>query len=122
MPITTYVRKDGTIAEYDQNAYNRKHYEKTSQEQYKCEYCQKTIKAVSRSAHERGKAHLRAKVLCERFYDMGLPQLDASISVTTEQIEFAMIRAMRNRNETTLERETQNAYYDSMTLTQGTLN
>lgn len=109
-----YVRKDGSISEYDQNAYNRKYYDKTSQQAYKCEYCQKTIKAVSRLAHERGKAHIRAKVLCERFYDMDLPKLDASL--TTEQIEFSMTRDVRNRSETTLERETQNAYYEASNL------
>ena len=105
----TYVRKDGSISEYDQQAYNKRHYERMSKEEYTCEYCQKTIKAVSRGAHEKGKAHLRARVLSERY--IGMPQLKATL--TTEQIQYSEMRDVRSREESGFVRDQQNAYYDA---------
>lgn len=95
--------------EYRKQA-NGKYYAKKSSETYTCEYCNKTIKAVSKKAHEQGSAHLRMKVLAERYYDQALPKLDARC--LNAQLQFSEARAVRSREESALERETQNAYYN----------
>ena len=65
----SYTKVDGSISEYDAAKYARDHYQKISQATFKCECCNKTIKAVSKVAHERGKAHIRAQELYDKFIE-----------------------------------------------------
>jgi hypothetical protein len=95
--------------------YNETYYTKHSNESYECPYCLKTIKAVSKPAHEKGQAHLRAVVLSNMHYDNETPRVDVSVSTT--HMTYSISRDERNRNETPFERDAQNAHYNAFMLT-----
>ena len=62
MPLT-YTRSDGTVSAYDSAKYCKEHYAKKAQVMFTCKCCNKTIKEVSRNAHNKGKSHLRSQEL-----------------------------------------------------------
>lgn len=105
-----YIRKDGTQAIYDNKAASAKYYAKTSAEEYTCHYCRRTIKLVSKLAHERTKGHVRAIVIADQCYDKGLTRLTPVVS--DSEIKFIQDKAARNRDESPIDRDAQNAYYE----------
>jgi hypothetical protein len=95
--------------------YNETYYTKHSTESYECPYCLKTIKAVSKLAHEKGQAHTRAVVLANRHYDNGTARVDVSVSTST--LTYSLSRDERNREESVFERDSLNAHYNAFMLT-----
>ena len=86
--------------------YNAKWYANNATKTYTCPYCDKTMKLVSRAAHEQTQIHTRAVVLTERFNNQ--PRLTPVVNDSV--MTFALERDARNREETLLDREAQNAY------------
>jgi hypothetical protein len=79
MPLT-YTRADGTVSEYDSTKYSKEHYAKISQVMFTCECCNKTIKEVSRKAHNKGKSHLRSQEL----FNQGTPAVVETADYSTD--------------------------------------